>query len=226
MRKLLIFILFPVALMADDVTITADDIIDACGYIWAAQTNYGTETYMKCGGTDEPSYYAYVRFDVSGIGEVESIDSVELHLFRYGPDLAIEIFLSPITTEWLEDEVCWDSAQVDPDGVDWTNGGDFSLCSEEWCDTFNIKGAAEWTEHVYSRKGASSNLASIFKDWCNGDKDNYGFIVHSSYAANEATLHSTENETEAERPWVYIEYTVGGEEEEPSSRRRRIILNQ
>lgn len=185
----------------------------------------GTESwlYVMC-GFSSCTYTGLLKFDLSGISG--TIDSVSLKLRRHTPNKSPQIYLHRITTDWVEDEVTYNSAQ---DGVSWTTGGGDYISTKT--DSLTDVGTADYNQDVYCQRGEGVGLAQLIQDWIDGTYPNYGILLRSSLLGIGDTVYfySTENFNEElwPRPKLYIEYTPDEEPEgEIMSRRRKIITTR
>jgi len=224
--------LYVVCLLLISVVIQADDVtLDEtyCDDTWLNESyqdrNYGVSVSLSATSTRHTLIY----FDLSSISSSATVDSVCLFLTSYYTP-SITFNFDRVLTNWTEGNT---NGEVDGAGeygatFNYAND-DFSTPAnrEHWQDAESQTdfSSADYDDNsgshyasvtspaspqTYQMEVVGSDLNALVEDWIDGTYDNYGCYVTT--ATGTGTILSSENSTEANRPSLYIEYTlVGGE---------------
>ncbi len=196
-------------------------VLDAYGDEDNATTNYN-DTVLKVNGTVDHKKYAYLDFDLTGIGKPVGdtasgdndyaqdsiyLKSCSLSLVRKTPSTAQQLFLAPLSTAFVEGQATW---TVYSTGNSWTTGGgDFDSCSAAWCDSLTDEGSADADQFIgLLSTDTTSGLLKLVHDSMGS---HLYLLVATDYTTGDFEFYSSEYSNTQWRPTLYLRWGMIGQ---------------
>ncbi len=165
----------------------------------AANTNYGTSTYMgidtQSGGNERP----ILQFNISNIPSGSIINSAVLEIYQtIGGGSSFNASVRRILSDWTETQVTWNNR---------TNTSTWGTAGGNYSSTDYANVTVGTSSGVFVRW----NITTLVQQWFNGTYPNYGLILvsPSSGLDNQKRFASSDNTNETIRPKLTINYTYG-----------------
>lgn len=156
-------------------------------------TNYGNHTQLEVRKYGSIDKWTLIKFDLSSlIGEFIESAVVSLQVNSSVAAMA-DGKVYRILTDWEEMEATWNECKT---GVNWgapgmLYGTDFTT-DYYWTGDIGNRNSGEWL---------SMDLTTMFREWCQGGKPNYGLVLaHSVDILRDVLFHSNQYPTPASRP--------------------------
>ncbi len=147
---------------------TAEIVADAdtWTWIWAPDTNYGSDTELCAGYFEDDEEHIYLHFDTSSIPATATVYSAEIWIYiDYTYNYTGVSFLFSLETPdaaWVENVITWNNAPTSTPVVDFT-------------------GPRNWFTGWFRIKG--TEIDNLVQGWIDGGINNYGVAIKPSWLA-------------------------------------------
>jgi len=191
--------------------------------------NFSTDdenlSYKNAGGDDaERSLVKWDTLRTILNGQIVSACTLTLEHFYICTGATAENNVYGVKRAWIETEVEWDSAQVNPGGLDWATDGCWGA-TDKTTDSIAVFASGDssgW--HMYPL-----DITSYMQDYDNADTDSLqGFLITPSPDhANENCFNTASEDTKGgqQEPLIVVYYTAAGGAVYPM-RRRNIVIKE